>query len=142
MNRTTAAVVATWVFVIGSGAVGMASRASVPTGMCFTASPRWILAFPIPFCVLVALLTSVSPFYVPMVTPGINKRLGAGTYEKFTSALRPLLLIALSSCISALVSYFDCGESLNAGPAPFFASGAIGFLIAHMIFRFRGIPGV
>jgi hypothetical protein len=105
-----------------------------------------VIAMPIVVVCVVALFAKHSPFYVPMLAGWIDARAGEKSYESFLVRLRPLLMFAVSAFLSsgiALIRAAIVSAPPEAYVEPsFFLSGAIAFVLLHVILRRKGAIGV
>ncbi len=87
-----------------------------------------------------------SPFMSPWIASLIDERLGAGSSETFVARLKPLLLFSVAGLIGSAGMAKECwqgGEGqMNWTATGFLASGSVAFALAHLILRWRRVPGV
>lgn len=146
--KSTAAIAAIWVLVIGSN---LLSLAHAPHAAACTAlmppEMQWVvLLMPLVFFGGAALFAKRSPFISPWIAGLIDEKLGAGVCEGFMVHLKPMLLFSAAGLIGAAGLAFNCRHS-GAGHIDwtvpgFLASGSIAFGLMHFVMRWRRVPGV
>jgi len=103
--------------------------------------------FPWPFALLPAVMFGLSGLFAkraqymsPWLAELVDSRWGAGAYARFLVGLKPMLLLAACAVLGGLAAMKACG-GVSFMPV-FFASGGLGFALAHVAMRVRGIEGV
>lgn len=151
-GRTSTIVIAA-IWILGVGSNVMAFLHPADQAFCMMTAPivpepmNWvILLMPVLMFGGGALFTRHSPFMSPWIIGLIDERTGAGSYARFLTRLKPLLLFSASGFVSAAAVAVGCARVNHLdlqpfGPA-FMVSLGLAFGAAHAIMRLRRVEGV
>lgn len=119
----------------------MASCVTIPD-VGFNAIGLLIIIMPLVFILVEPLWSRGHPFDAKLVREWVNRRFGPETYESYTRAIRPLLLLAafLSSIgVTTIANALRTGADQSAYVlGGFFLSGSAGFLIRRAVLHEQG----
>ena len=146
VRTSTIVIVVLWAYGLGDAVwAGLTVRADEFT----TGMPVWfgviavlmpLLGFP-----LGSLFMKRAPFAPPGLVRWIDSRAGDGATADFLRRWRPLLMLSVCAAIYALVLAVRLATVGTAThewwSVGFLGSGAAGFALAHVILRWRGVPG-
>lgn len=145
--KSTVAIVAIWIVVIGWGLLGVARPSA--TLLCAAPMPpglqSLVVLMPLVVFVAMALFSKRSPFASPWLASLADERFGAGSHDRFMVRLKPLLLFSASGFVGAATLAMGCRQAEAAYPGmpvAFLSCSGMGFALAHVIMRRRGIPGI
>lgn len=137
-----------WVAGVGSNLLGaqQVSMQQMCAGAGAVDPPWFVLLMPPLMFVGWALFAKRPPFYAPWLAALIDERAGAGSFEGFVIRLKPLLLLAAAGLSSALGLALQCRRAglggFDAGGAAFMLSAGLAFALAHVVMRWRRLPGI
>ncbi len=139
-----------WALVLLANLAGLVIAPERGQALCAQRMPDEFL-FPVALLPLVVFglggfFGKRSPFIWPWLAELVDERWGRGCTERFLVRLKPLLLMAVAMLCSVLGMILGCPAAPSAsgfalGPL-FFTSGAAGFVLAHVVMRWRKVPGV
>lgn len=148
--RSTAVIVGIWVFMIGFQLPMLTGAQMRP--LCVFPTPDMggleaiILLWPGLFFVIGACRIKRSPLLTPWMEQLLDERLGSGGGAAFLTRLRPLLLLAWGSLLAGGVAWWSCSRNVSPESGTnlgiYFASTGVLSAIAHVIVRWRRIPGL
>ena len=109
-----------------------------------------MMGLPLVFLPVGALFVKQAPYNSPWLAAWVDELYGGGAYERFITRLKPMLLFGASILVNALALAQGCaGQGGATGgvlhlpfPCLFFASAGVGMMLAYVVMRLRGLPGV
>ena len=129
-----------WALSVGSALLTFV--VPVQPTVCADSPPLLLQLLPLPFFVILACFARRSPFLVAPIATLITRHTGAPSYETFLVMLKPILMFSVAGLVTAIGLSWQCRESSANNPSLFLFSGAVAFLLMHVILKYRKVPGV
>jgi hypothetical protein len=148
VRRSTLAILALWAYATTGSVVEL--LLPVEGSPCPDNSPAFSppFVFVAPFAVFgwLALRAPHSPFFIPALVGITDKWFGPSAYLSFLVRLKPLLMFGVSGVVGGVVTMLQCvriGAPWDRSTLSwFFLSAGVAFMFAHLVLRYRRVPGV